>query len=236
MTLRNTLMAFKNPKMIDYVLHLYHNRREVLYLGGGGLDINELVGDLVEAIQHKTLEESYQVQRGSTDKNRGCDITSEPEPFKNFALRELGCKPVEGGEVNETDMNMNEKVAEVKAMNSEVEYRSMEPRVGQETENIYKDVVDDRKSIQNCYNISRKTQVREQNCHFELKEFYEAEMRTRYKKAKKYNYIKDCREQLRQICDQGEMKSIQPLYNSQERLDCKEQLRQICDQGEMKSI
>ena len=60
--------------------------------------------------------------------------------------------------------------------------------------------------------------VEEQNCHFEPKKICELEMKTRPKKAKKYSYTKDCKEQPREICDQCEKKSLQPLCNTQERL------------------
>ena len=37
-----------------------------------------------------------------------------------------------------------------------------------------------------------------QNCHFEPKKICELEMKTRPKKAKKYSYTKDCKEQPRE--------------------------------------
>jgi hypothetical protein len=91
-----------------------------------------------------------------------------------------------------------------------------------------------------CYNIPRKTQeevcrievhwncekfaniftfpVKEQSHNFEPKKIYELEMKTRPKKTKKYSYTKDCKEQPREIRDQCEKKSIQPLCDTQERL------------------
>merc|ERR1719466_653844 len=48
--------------------------------------------------------------------------------------------------------------------------------------------------------------VEKQNCHFEPKKICELEMKTRPKKAKKYSYTKDCKEQPREICDQCEKK------------------------------
>ena len=42
-------------------------------------------------------------------------------------------------------------------------------------------------------------------------------MKTRPKKTKKDSYIKDCKEQPREICDQCD---IQPLCNTQERMVC----------------
>merc|ERR1711862_178535 len=38
-------------------------------------DVNELVCDLVEAVHYETLEETYQVQRCFTGKDRVCDTT-----------------------------------------------------------------------------------------------------------------------------------------------------------------
>ena len=107
--------------------------------------------------------------------------------------------------------------------------------------NCIKKVVYDRRPIQSCYNIPRKTQaevcntdahryceklcnislflVKKQDCHFEQKKICEIEMKTSPKKTKKYSYIKNCKEQPREIRDQCEKKkSIQPLCGTQERL------------------
>ena len=59
--------------------------------------------------------------------------------------------------------------------------------------------------------------VKEQNCHIKSKNICELEMKTRPKKAKKYNYSKHYKEQIR---DQHEKKSIQMLCDTQERLVC----------------
>ena len=96
------------------------------------------------------------------------------------------------------------------------------------------ELVYDRNPIQNCYNIPRKAQiemcktdvhrycekfynvspfsVKKQVCHFEQKKICELEMKTRPKKNKKYSYIKNCKEQPREIRNQCEKKkSIQTL-------------------------
>ena len=57
--------------------------------------------------------------------------------------------------------------------------------------------------------------AKEQNYHLEPKKIYEFEMKT-----KKYSYIKDCKEQPKEICDWCEKKSIQPLCDTKERLVC----------------
>jgi len=85
----------------------------------------------------------------------GCEL------LKNFALMGLGCDQTAGGNITVTDMDMIEKsnlnrqflfrtwdinkhkavtaVAAVQAMNPDAKYKSMELRVGQETENDYND-------------------------------------------------------------------------------------------------
>eukprot|EP00092_Neocalanus_flemingeri_P032732 GFUD01035603.1.p1 GENE.GFUD01035603.1~~GFUD01035603.1.p1 ORF type:complete len:1086 (+),score=321.65 GFUD01035603.1:80-3337(+) len=85
----------------------------------------------------------------------GCEL------LKNFALMGLGCDQAGGGNITVTDMDMIERsnlnrqflfrtwdinkhkavtaVAAVQAMNPDAKYRSMELRVGQETENDYND-------------------------------------------------------------------------------------------------
>ena len=73
-------------------------------------------------------------------------------------------------------------------------------------------------------------------------------MKTRPEKAKKYNYIKDCKEHPREICDQGEKKSIQLLCEFEMKTcpkktkkfsyikDYKEQPRVICDQCDVQPL
>merc|ERR1712055_698038 len=113
-----------------------------------------------------------------------------------------------------------------------------------------KQVVCKRTPKQDCYNIPRKIQVEvcrtdihrycekfsnvfpfpveKQNCHFEPKKICELEMKTRPKKAKKYSYIKDCKEQPREICDQCEKKFLQPVCEQQERLVCTYEPEETC--------
>ena len=45
-------------------------------------------------------------------------------------------------------------------------------------------------------------------------------MKTRPKKAKKYSYTKDCKEQPREICDQCEKKTLESECIDEERLEC----------------
>jgi len=141
-------------------------------------DVNELVCDLVEAIHYETLEETYQVQRCFTGKDRVCDTTYKID------------------------------------MTTKDDYQC----TNVETPNCYMEekVINDVGKFSNIFPFP----VEEQNCHFEPKKICELEMKTRPKKAKKYSYTKDCKEQPREICDQCEKKTIQPVCEQQERLVC----------------
>ena len=60
----------------------------------------------------------------------------------------------------------------------------------------------------------------------------EFETKTHSKKAKKYSYTKDCEEQPREICDQYEKKTIQPLYDTMKRLVCNYEPEETCNDME----
>ena len=74
-----------------------------------------------------------------------------------------------------------------------------------------------RPNERNCEKFSNSFSLpaKEQIYCFEPKKIYELEMKTRPQKTKKDGYIKDCKEQPREICDQCD---IQPLCNKQERM------------------
>ena len=60
--------------------------------------------------------------------------------------------------------------------------------------------------------------AKEQIYRFEPETIQELEMKTHPKKIKKEVYIKDSKEQSREICDQWEKKNTQPLRDTQERM------------------
>ena len=172
-----------------------------------------LADDLVEAIHYETLDEVHQVHRGITgkDKGRGEDIMDEVATinWNKKRLREYDWDLLAARSIWVFGPNLTGPNTLVNDfLLSEVDKR--------------------------CYNTPRKTQVevcktdvqrncetfysiftfpaKRQNYHFEPKN-YELEMKT-----KKYSYIKDCKEQPREIYNKCEKKSPQPLCNTQERL------------------
>ena len=164
---------------------------------------------MVEAIHYKILEENYQVQRCLTGKDKVCVTTYK---IDMTAKDDYQCTNVET-----PNSYMEEKVINDIICTSADEFNYKRDKNTKNDEYGPKDVVRDRKSTQNCYNFPIKIQVKacetdvhryyeklssafpfpvkEQNYHFEPKKTCEFEMKTRPKKAKKYNCIKDCKEQ-----------------------------------------
>jgi len=193
-------------------------------------DVKELVCSLVENIHYETLEETYQVQRCFTGKDRVCDTTYK---IDTTTKDDYQCTNVET-----PNCYMEEKVINDVTCTNTVEFScKKEKAVGYQ-----KEVVCTPEPKQDCYNIPRKIQVEvcktdvhrycekfsnifpfpveEQNCHFEPKKICELEAKTRPKKAKKYSYTKDCEKVARKICDQCEKKFLEPTCIYEQRLEC----------------
>jgi len=207
-------------------------------------NVNELVCSLVEAIHYETLEETYQVQRCFTGKDRVCDTTFK---IDTTTKDDYQCINVET-----PNCYMEEKVINDVTCTDTVEFDCKRVKSTKNDGYGAPDVMCTRTPKQDCYNIPRKVQVEvcktdvhrycekfpnthpfpveEQNCHFEPKKICELEMKTRPKKAKKYSYTKDCKEQPREICDQCETQSLQPVCDFQERLTCSYSPKEQCSE------
>merc|ERR1711970_396911 len=197
-------------------------------------NVNELVCSLVEAVHYETLDETYQVQRCFTGKDRVCDTTYD---IDTTTKDDYQCCNVET-----PNCFMEEKTINDVTCTNTVEFDCQREKSTKNDGYGQKQVVCKRTPKQDCYNIPRMIQVEvcktdihrycekfsnvfpfpveRQNCHFEPKKICELETKTRPKKAKKYSYTKDCKEQPREICDQCEKKNIQPVCEQQERLVC----------------
>merc|ERR1711963_953811 len=62
--------------------------------------------------------------------------------------------------------------------------------------------------------------VEKQNCHSEPMKKCELETRSRPKKAKKYNYVKECKPVKRQVCDDWEKKKLRPVCDKVQKNVC----------------
>merc|ERR1712215_653088 len=206
-------------------------------------NVNELVCSLVEAIHYDTLEETYQVQRCFTGKDRVCDTSFK---IDTTTKDDYQCINVET-----PNCYMEEKVINDVTCTDTVEFDCERVKATKNDGYGASDVVCTRTPKKDCYNIPRKVQVEvcktdvhrycekfpnthpfpveEQNCHFEPKKICELQMKTRPKKAKKYSYVKDCKEQPRQICDQCETQNLEPLCDTEESLVCTYEPVETCN-------
>merc|ERR1711875_133806 len=111
-------------------------------------DVNELVCDLVEAIHYETLEETYQVQRCFTGKDRVCDTTYK---IDMTTKDDHQCTNVET-----PNCYMEEKVINDVTCTNSVEFNCKRDKSTKNDGYGPKGVVCARKPTQNCYNIPRK--------------------------------------------------------------------------------
>merc|ERR1711887_457688 len=114
-------------------------------------DVNELVCDLVEAIHYETLEETYQVQRCFTGKDRVCDTTYK---IDMTTKDDYQCTNVET-----PNCYMEEKVINDVTCTNSVEFNCKRDKSTKNDGYGPKGVVCARMPTQSCYNIPRKIQV-----------------------------------------------------------------------------
>jgi len=205
-------------------------------------DVDELMCDLEEVIHYQTLEETYQIQSCLTVKDRVCDTIYN---IDRTTKDDYQCINVET-----PNCYMEEQVINDVTCTNSVEFNCKRNKGTRNDGYGSKGVVCSRKPTQDCYKVPRKIQVEvcetdvhkycekvsnihpfpveEQNCHFEPKKVCEIETKTRPKKAKKYSYTKDCSEQRREICDQCETKTIEPVCTSLDRLVCTYEPEESC--------
>jgi len=112
-------------------------------------DVSELVCDLVEAIHYETLEETYQVQRCFTGKDRVCDTTYK---IDMTTKDDYQCTNVET-----PNCYMEEKIINDVTCTNSVEFKCKRDKSTKNDGYGSKGVICDRKPTQNCYNIPRKS-------------------------------------------------------------------------------
>ena len=210
--------------------------RPILY-GGSDLFHRKVTESFMKMFKVDCKEDNDFVYVGWHMKQGRHSITISQDNFFKKVVFQSQCEP----HVETTFYMQNEKSCVKKFLNkcTGVSETNNE-RGGFDASESVGELVYDRKPIQNCYNIPKKAQiemhktnvhrycekfcnishipVKKQDCYFEQKKICEFEMKTRPKKNKKYSYIKNCKEQPREIRDQCEKKkSIQQLCDTQER-------------------
>ena len=187
---------------------------------------DEAAGDWVEASNYEMLEESYQVQRCITGKDKAYDNAYNTDMTTKDDHQ---CTNVET-----PNWYTEEKVNNDATCTDVVELDRKRDKITKNDEYGQKGGMHDRKPTQNCYSFPRKIQVEvcktdvqrycekfsnifpflveEQNCHSEPTRICKLEMKNGLKKTKKYSHTK---EQPREICDRCD---IQSLCDNQEML------------------
>ena len=115
-------------------------------------DVKELVDDLVEAIHYEIPEETDQVQRCITGKDKVCDTTYKTDMTTK--------DDDQGTNVETPNCYMEEKVINDVNCTSVVEPNRKRDKSSKNDGYGPKGVIYDRKPTQNCYNFPRKTQVK----------------------------------------------------------------------------
>merc|ERR1711909_22017 len=115
-------------------------------------DVNELVCDLVEAIHYETLEETYQVQRCFTGKDRVCDTTYK---IDMTTKDDYQCTNVET-----PNCYMEEKAINDVTCTNSVEFNCKRDKSTKNDGYGPKGVVCDRKPTQSCYNIPERSKLK----------------------------------------------------------------------------
>ena len=111
-------------------------------------NVNELVCNLVEAVHYETLEETYQVQRCFTGKDRVCDTTYD---IDTTTKDDYQCCNVET-----PNCYMEEKTINDVTCTNTVEFNCKREKTKKNDGYGQKEVVCTRTPKQDCYNIPRK--------------------------------------------------------------------------------
>jgi len=215
-------------------------------------DVKELVCQLAEVIDYEMVEETFTVQRCTRVNDRVCDTVYD---LDKTTKDDFQCVEIEHQKCWEED-----KVVKDRTCVYSVDFECGKAKKHDGKGSVTCEKVPTKK----CYDTPRKVReevckpkvskycekftnefpfpVQKQNCHNEPMKKCELETRSRPKKAKKYNYVKECKEVKRQVCDDCEKKKLRPVcdkiqknvcsYKPEET--CEEEHKKYCFKSEMK--
>jgi len=207
-------------------------------------DVEELICQLVEKIDYEMVDETYTVQRCTKVNDRVCDSVYD---LDTTTRDDFQCVDVEHQDCWEED-----KVVKDRRCTYSVDFEC-----GKKYKKDGKHAVGCEKvPTKKCYDIPRKVKeevckpkvsrycekftnefphpVQKQNCHNEPMKKCELETRSRPKKAKKYNYTKDCKSVKRQVCDDVEMKKLRPVCDKIQKNVCAYKPVEKCEEEHKK--
>jgi len=208
-------------------------------------NVNELICGLDERIDYDTIVEEYHVQKCTVVKERVCDTTfdvditqrddfqccdveSEICEDKETEIIDVTCKHSFEFDCSKEKPTLEEQRAG--AYGQEMVCRKTPKDSCYETPRTVRKEVCRKQTVKYCQKFTNPfpQPVEKQNCHFEPKKLCELETRTRNKKAKRYSYFPDCKPVPREICDQTEKNTVEPVCVMEKRLDCDHVPKKTC--------
>jgi len=202
-------------------------------------DVTELVCQLAETIDYEMVEETFTVQRCTRVNDRVCDTVYD---LDKTTKDDFQCVEVEFQDCYEEDKIVKDRTC---IYSVDFECGKMKKKDGKGS------VSCEKVPTKKCYDTPRKVReevctpkvhkycekftnefpipVEKQNCHSEPMKKCELETRSRPKKAKKYNYVKECKPVKRQVCDDVEKKKLRPSCDKVQKNVCSYKPEEVCE-------
>jgi len=196
------------------------------------VNVTEMVCNLVENIHYDTVHETYQVMSCFYSKDMVCDTVYNMETISKDNYH---CVLVETPNCYLSEQVINDVIC-----TDTIDFqcsKALLPDMDKTNE-----VVCARIPRKDCYKIPRKVlvevckqdnydycekltnnepmPVESQNCHFVPKKFCLVRDRKRARKVKRYSYVKECKQVVRQICHPLERNVVKPRCEKQNRMKC----------------
>merc|ERR1712002_1085239 len=177
-------------------------------------DVTELLCSLVESLDYEVIQEPYTVQRCTRTTDRICDtVYGMGESTKD----DFQCVVIENPFCFE-----EEKIIKDRTCIYSVEFDKVPTKKCYDTPRVIKNEICKPKKEKVCEKVTHvyPEPVEAQNCHSEPMKTCELEQRQRPKKARVFNYRKQCKPVKRQVCEHALKKKL--------RAECRDVPRNVC--------
>jgi len=193
-------------------------------------EVTELLCSLVESVDYEVIQEPYTVQRCTTTKDRICDTVYD---MSETTKDDFQCVDIENPTCYEEEKIIKDrtciysvdfecgKLKDYDGKHS-VQCDKVPTKKCYDTPRVIKNEICKSKKDKVCEKLTHvyPEPVEEQNCHSESMKTCELEQRQRPKKARTFNYRKQCKPVKRQVCEDAQKKKL--------RAECKEVPRNVC--------
>merc|ERR1712002_316073 len=193
-------------------------------------EVTELLCSLVESLDYEVIQEPYTVQRCTTTKDRICDTVYD---MSETTKDDFQCVDIENPTRYEEEKIIKDrtciysvdfecgKLKDYDGKHS-VQCDKVPTKKCYDTPRVIKNEICKPKKEKVCEKVTHVSPepVEAQNCHSEPMKTCELEQRQRPKKARVFNYRKQCKPVKRQVCEDAQKKKL--------RAECKELPRNVC--------